>query len=557
MVRNRLAARASLVLSLGAAAVLTGACQQPAPAVKTPIATLSPDAPVLVTGGSIRGAASAPPDIISFKGIPFAAPPVGRLRWRAPAPVVPWDGVRDATKAGPICVQGGAQRVTQSEDCLFLNVWAPSETTEPRPVMVWVHGGGFTGGSGSSDIYDGTALAGKGVVLVTINYRLNVFGFLAHPALSAESGHDASGNYGLMDTVAALTWVRDNISTFGGDPERVTLFGESAGAGAVMSLMLVPQARGLFQRAIAESNWVYGWDRPLRQPARGWEPAEAQGIAIGRALGAKGEDALAMMRAASSAQVLAAANAGAGSQFLRQGYVWAPNVDGWIVPDDPMAMYETGRQHDVPLITGMNGNEGSMMTRQLGVKSAADFRSHVAKVYPGVRAQALATYAVASDDSARTGIDHLVHDMYFAGPVKTQARAQAKKTSPAWLYHFTHVPPTGSGATLGSHHASELVYVFGTMTAPGAEAGERPLALGTEGAWTDVDRQLSDRMMSHWTQFAATGNPNRDGLPGWPAYDVATDDFLTLNEQVMTGAGLHQEGARLFDAFEASRRVRP
>ena len=551
--------RVLFLFSVSVATGLTVACTKPAavpPKVLAPIAVLSPELPVAVTGGSIRGArAGTSPEVVAFKGVPFAAPPVGPLRWSAPEPVRDWEGVRDATKSGSICVQGGGQDIPQSEDCLFLNVWAPSETTEPRPVMVWVHGGGFTGGSGSSAIYDGTAFASTGVVLVSLNYRLNVFGFLAHPALSAQSGHDASGNYGLMDIVAALTWVRDNISKFGGDPNRVTLFGESAGAGAVMSVMLVPQAKGLFQRAIGESNWVYGWDRPLRKAARGWAPAEAQGTQIARALGAEGANALVTMREATSAKVLAAANAGAGSQFLRKGYVWAPNVDGWVIPDDPMVMYEAGRQHDVPLITGMNGNEGSMMTRQLGVKTAAAFESHVAQVYPRVKKQALATYKVVTDDTAKAGIDHLIHDMYFAGPVRTHVRAQAKKTSPAWLYHFTRVPPTSSGATLGSHHASELVYVFGNMTSTGTEAGERPLALSTEGAWTDADRQLSTTMMSYWIQFATTGNPKRDGLPAWPAYNASSDTFLTLDEHVTTGTGLHKEGAELFDAFEATERA--
>ena len=243
---------------------------------------LDPDAPVMVTGGAIRGAVSASnADIVAFKGIPFAAPPVGDLRWRPPEPVTGWEGVRDASESGAICVQNGGESVTQDEDCLFLNVWAPRETSEPRPVLFWIHGGGYTGGSGSTAIYDGTPLAADGAVVVTINYRLNVFGFLAHPALSAESPHGASGNYGLLDMVAALEWVRDNIATFGGDPGRVTIFGESAGGGAVMSVMLMPQAEGLFHGAIAQSNWINGWDRPLAEAARGWEAGRGAGPAGG------------------------------------------------------------------------------------------------------------------------------------------------------------------------------------------------------------------------------------------------------------------------------------
>jgi para-nitrobenzyl esterase len=306
----------------GVACLLTACSPTPAdtPGDTAAARVLSPDTPVRVTGGEVQGAVSATdPGIVAFEGIPFAAAPVGDLRWSPPEAVVAWEGVRDATAAGSICVQAGGQDVAQSEDCLFLNVWAPREAAEPLPVLFWIHGGGFTGGSGSTSLYDGTPLAADGAVVVTINYRLNVFGFLAHPALSAESPHDASGNYGLMDMVAGLEWVRDNIASFGGDPGRVTIFGESAGAGAVMSVMLVPQAGGLFHRAISESDWIYGWDRPLRGHGGDLAPAETQGLSVATALEADppdGADALATMRAASADAVMAAANAGAGSPFL-------------------------------------------------------------------------------------------------------------------------------------------------------------------------------------------------------------------------------------------------
>ena len=313
----RAAASVAVVLVLAVGAAASAGAQT----------VLDPAAPVMVTGGAIRGAVSAADaEIVAFKGIPYAAPPVGDLRWRPPEPVVGWEGVRDASESGAICVQNGGRNVTQDEDCLFLNVWAPRETSAPRPVLFWIHGGGYTGGSGSTAIYDGTPLAADGAVVVTINYRLNVFGFLAHPALSAESLHGASGNYGLLDMVAALEWVRDNIATFGGDPGRVTIFGESAGGGAVMSVMLMPQAEGLFHGAIAQSNWINGWDRPLAEAARGWEAAETQGLRVAAALGIVGntDEALAAMRAASAADVLAASNADAGSPFMRNGNVWAP-----------------------------------------------------------------------------------------------------------------------------------------------------------------------------------------------------------------------------------------
>jgi para-nitrobenzyl esterase len=494
-------------------------------------------------------------DIVAFKGIPFAAPPVGDLRWRPPAPVVGWDGVRDASESGVICVQNGGQNVTQDEDCLFLNVWAPRETSEPRPVLFWIHGGGYTGGSGSTAIYDGTPLAADGAVVVTINYRLNVFGFLAHPALSVESPHGASGNYGLLDMVAALEWVRDNIATFGGDPGRVTIFGESAGAGAVMSVMLIPQAGGLFHGAIAQSNWINGWDRPLAETARGWEAAEAQGQRVAAAIGIAGEtaEALAAMRAASAADVLTASNADAGSPFMRSGNVWAPNVDGRVIPDDPLAMYRAGRQHAVPLITGLNGNEGSLMTRGMDIPDAAAFETYVRSVYPELAEEMLAHYDASSPDAAKAAIDKLIHDLYFAGPVRAHAEAHGGVSSSAWLYQFTHEPPTSWGQTLGSHHAAELVYVFGSLTRQ-EQGGESPLGLSTVGAYTDTDMRLSETMRGYWVQFAATGDPNRDDLPAWPAFTPETDQHLELSSVVAPGSGVDVAGAALWEAREDQRR---
>ena len=517
---------------------------------------LDPDAPVMVTGGAIRGAVSAGNDaIVAFKGIPYAAPPVGDLRWSPPEPVIGWEGVRDASESRAICVQNGGRNVAQDEDCLFLNVWAPRESSEPRPVLFWIHGGGYTGGSGSTAIYDGMPLAADGAVVVTINYRLNVFGFLAHPALSAESPHGASGNYGLLDMVAALEWVRDNIATFGGDPGRVTIFGESAGGGAVMSVMLVPQAEGLFHGAIAQSNWINGWDRPLAEAARGWEAAETQGVRVAAALGIAGntDEALAAMRAASAADVLTASNADAGSPFLRTGNVWAPNVDGWAIPDDPLAMYRAGRQHAVPLITGLNGNEGSLMTRGMDIPDAAAFEDYVRSVYPELADEMLAHYDASSPGAAQAAIDKVIHDLFFAGPVRAHAESQAAAGAQTWLYHFTHVPPTPWGADLGSHHAAELVYVFGTLTRR-EEGGERPLGLTPVGDYTDTDTALSAAMRGYWVQFAATGNPNRGGLPPWPVFDPETDRHLELSSSIAPGTGVDTEGAALWKALEANRR---
>jgi para-nitrobenzyl esterase len=514
-----------------------------APAMRMATPTgLSADSPVAVTGGFVQGALSETnADIIAFKGLPYAAPPVGDLRWKPPAPVVSWDGVRDASTFGSRCVQGGRNATDLSEDCLFLNVYAPRQTAEPLPVMVWIHGGGYTGGAGSIGVYDGTNLAARDVVLVSINYRLNVFGFFAHPALSAESPHGASGNSGMLDMVASLEWVRDNIAAFGGDSNRVTIFGESAGAGAVMSLMVVPQAEGLYHRAIAESNWVYGWDRPLSDPARGSSSAEAHGVVIAKELGVSDPVAsLDELRATSAEDLFAAYQRADSGVFTREGTAWAPNVDGWVIPDDPVRLYETGRQHDVPLIVGMNGNEGSMFSRGLQITDVAAFETHIRSVYPEQADAGLALYDATDDAAVPAAVDHLLHDMYFAGPVRLHARTHAQKSSPAWLYHFTHVPPTAGGERMGSHHASELGYVFGNLN---------------NGDYTDIDHRISDAMMSYWVQFATTGNPNIEGLAAWPTYVPDTDEYLEIGETVAAHSGLHTAASGLFDAFQASRRA--
>ncbi len=558
------------VLPFATMMALASACGQPEVDTAPTVAMLAPDVPVTVTGGDIRGAlADGNPEIIAFKGVSYAAPPVGDLRWKPPQAVVPWDGVRDATAPGPICMQTGPAFIRsptasdddpESEDCLLLNIWAPTETQEPLPVMVWIHGGGFFNGTGSLPNYDGTRIAEHDVVLVSINYRVGVFGFFAHPALSAESPHGASGNYGLMDMVAALEWVRDNIATFGGDSSQVTLFGNSAGAGAVMAMMLVPQSEGLFHRAVSQSTWVYGWDRQLSEPVGDWDAAEAQGVQIAESLGASGDTALDLdletMRAATSLEVQEAGDANAVDLLRRSGYVWAPNVDGWIIPSDPLGMYEAGLQHDVPLITGMNADEGAGPALRANIEDPDSFELYVRAVYPGVADEMIAEYDVTSSETAKSQIAHLIHDMLFAGPVRVQAEAHAQVSSPVWLYHFTRVPPTALGATLGaSYHGAEVPYVFDTMTTgPGASGGQ-PHPMATDGEWTETDRQLSETMMGYWAQFAATGNPNRDDLPEWPAYDQSTDQHLNLDETVASGEGLHHAGGGLFRSFETSRRA--
>ena len=545
---------------------LAAACGRPEVDAAPPAAMLDPDVPVAVTGGEIRGApVDDNPDIVAFKGVPYAAPPVGDLRWKPPRPVVAWDGVRDATASGPICMQTGPAWIRapnageddpESEDCLFLNIWAPRETREPLPVMVWIHGGGFFNGAGSLPIYDGTRIAENGVVVVSINYRLNVFGFFAHPALSAESPHGASGNYGLLDMVAALEWVRDNVAAFGGDPDRVTIFGESAGGGAVMALLLVPQSEGLFHGAISGSTWVYGWDRELREPLGDWVSAEGQGVQVAESLGASGAAALDTLRAATSDELQAAANANAGNLMLRTGYVWAPNVDGRVIPGDPLAMYEAGLQHDVPLITGMTSNEGIGVAQRSDIEDAEAFESYVRTVYPAVADEMIAHYGVTSPEAARPGVARLMSDMRFAGPVRVQVETHAQVSSPVWLYHFTRVPPTALGSAVnGAYHGGDLVYWFGTLAAGPGPPGGRPHPMAIHGDWTETDRRLSETIIAYWTRFAATGDPNRDDLPAWPAFEPPAGRHLDLGETVTGGERLHEAAGGLFRRFAASQRA--
>ncbi len=530
------------------ALTVTAACATPAPEIPPPLVLLSSDLSIGVTGGQIQGSlAYDDPEVAVFKGIPFAAPPLRNLRWRPPKQVITWDGVRDATAAGPICMQGGNQE--QSEDCLFLNVWAPRESITPRPVMVWIHGGGFVSGSGSDALTDGTRLASQGVIVVTLNYRLGPFGFLAHPVLSAESTHNASGNYGLLDIVAALEWIQDNVEKFGGDPDRVTLFGQSAGGGGIMSVMRMPQTPGLLQRAIAESTFIPGWDRRLRQTFGDMQAAEAQGTALVDALETKGSDPLTTMRSATPAEVFQASNK---AGFF--GLAWAPNVDGWSIPDDPVLMYENGRQHQVPLITGLNGNEGSLMTAQMSIDSVDAFESFVHTSYPSIAEQAIVHYGVTSAEQAKPGIDHLFHDMWIAGPVTTLANHHANSSAPTWLYHFPRVPPTEMGASLGSHHSAEIPYVFGNLLNTDSRAMDHPANHPMNiGNWTELDHLLSETMMNYWTQFATTGDPNSEGFADWPQFSES-DQFLRFSDRLEIDTGLHSAGASLYEIHHVARR---
>ncbi len=495
-------------------------------------AALAERGPVQLAAGALAGALAPESAAVSrFLGIPYAAPPTGDLRWRPPQPAAAWAGQRDATAFGPAPSQsidpslsmfGIQEGDDTSEDCLTLNVWTPaSARDEKRPVMVWIHGGGFRTGHGAHPMYNGVRLAEKGVVVVTVNYRLNVFGGFAHPLLTAESGHGASGNYALMDQIAALEWVRDNISAFGGDPGNVTIFGESAGGRSVSLLMLSPPARDLFHKGICQSG-------ALRDTGGTLAERERQGVAVAEALGCKTLDAL---RAAKWQDLAEAVD-----------FDSNPFVDGWVVPDTPEKLYAEGKVHDKPLLVGTNAHEAGLFAMRLKtpVDTAAKFKAIVEREFGAAAARVLAVYKVAEDADAQGAWNDLRTDMWFTQPARKQARwLEAAGRSPH-LYCLSRIPPWRGGRAMGAHHGSEIPYVFG--------GGIRCGAFNPDGADDPADRNLSDAMMSYWVNFAATGDPNGDGLPEWRPYASKGEPYMDFGDTAAPGTGLYRERLDVLEA---------
>ncbi len=449
--------------------------------------------PVRVEQGQLSGIPGSDPEVRVYKGIPFAAPPVGDLRWRAPKPAADWPGVRKADQFSATCMQtpyaeGSLYRSEPqpvSEDCLYLNIWtAAKSASDKRPVMVWIHGGAFTRGSGSTPVYNGENFAKKGVVLVTVNYRLGIFGFFAHSELTQESEHHSSGDYGILDEIAALQWVQKNIAAFGGDPKRVTIFGESAGSWAVNVLVASPLTKGLFQRAIGESGANFNKMTKLADLEKSGERAGS----------------IKELRAKSAEDIMKTQGA------------FSVNVDGWLLPTDVMTIFEKGQQNDVPILIGSNADEG---TPFMPAKITVAGLQATAKQRFGANADQFSQiYPATSDEEAWTASAHLMRDQTFGLQMRTWARMQSKTgKSPAYLYYFSHVPP--GAKYYGAYHASEIAYVFGT--------GRN---------WEDADRKLSEVMSSYWVNFATTGNPNSKTLPDWQRYDENKDLALGLGDQI-------------------------
>ena len=500
--------------------------------------------------GVVEGTASKDhPTTHIFKGIPYAAPPVGALRWKAPQPAASWTGVRKAVEFGPRCMQGHIYNDMifrdpgPSEDCLSLNVWTPAEfqgkrrmlidggsLEQPLPVMVWIYGGGYSAGATSEPRQDGENLARKGVVVVSMNYRLGVFGFFVHPELAKESGHGSSGNYGLMDQVAALQWVQKNIAAFGGDPNNVTIFGESAGSFSVSAQMASPLAQGLFQRAIGESGAFFSTTLGLKPLAK----AEEDDAKFAEAVGAPTLEAL---RAKPADELLTAALKPGGD-----GVRFAPDIDGWFFPETAYATYAAGKQSHVPLLAGWNADEGSARAIFKGdPATAANFAKRAKELY-GDKADAfLKLYPAANDEQAERSAQDLAGDQFIAFSTWKWLEMQAATgKSPEYRYEFDDAPPAPAGGVArGAYHSAEIEFVFGVLASK-------------DLPWRPEDFKLSDLMSTYWSNFAKTGDPNGPGLPKWPLYGAA-DGYQVMHLSATPGAApdLHRGRYEFLDALMA------
>jgi para-nitrobenzyl esterase len=499
---------------------------------------------VQIRAGTLHGTNAG--SSVAFRGIPYARPPIGGLRWRPPQPPLPWQGVREAVQPGSACTQRASglapffapmaqaygshfeqPLIPSSEDCLYLDVWTPEwPVKRALPVMVWLHGGSNIVGSGTQPMYDGVPLTRHGVLLVTLNYRLGAMGFFSHPELTAESPHHSSGNYGLLDQLAALNWVKQNIAQFGGDPDNVTLFGESAGAIDAGRLMTSPLAAGLFKRVISESGPAFEPGQPLSQ-------AEAFGAAVG-ALGTTGNaqsTVLTTLRALPATEVEALV---AKAKVHLPTDITAATMDGWVLPKSPQQAFLTGSIQKVDLLIGLNGRELSAfrlsaaaaakssggqnsVTESAGLKKV----SEVARLYFGPwTTPAIAIYFGRVLLNRDAGLDRAANDLIAACPVGAVASLTTASGQHVFVYRFDRSIPGKGEATLGAFHSLEVPYVFGSL-------------VNRELLWlpsTPDDAALSGLLQTYWTNFAKAGNPNASGLPNWPAWNDADKEFLVVNQ---------------------------
>ncbi len=491
-------------------------------------------AAVRVDGGMVQGVAEE--NLTVYRGIPFAAPPTGELRWRPPQRVPGWQGTRKAEQFAPACVPsfGNAPAGGASEDCLYLNVWTPAKGPKERvPVLVWIYGGGFNAGSTAGAVTSGEKLAKRGVVVVSIAYRVGIPGFFAHPGLSAESPQRVSGNYGLLDMMAGLQWVQRNIGAFGGDAKRVTIFGESAGGIAVSMLCASPLAKGLFHGAISQSGGSFGPFSRAPVPGENMRvlaDAEASGAELGRGLNA---GTVKELRALPVEKVVEAGR-------RQRGMAW-PIVDGWVIPDDQYRLYEARQFNDTPVLAGYNSDEGASFSPG---RTPEEYAANVRARYGPFAERLLQAYPGAADRVPKTARD-LMRDSAFGWHTWVWARLQAKHGKKnAYLYYFDQHPdyPAGSAqADRGSPHAAEIPYVFEHL-----EDGRRTV--------TAEDRVISDAMATYWTNFAKRGDPNGTGVPAWPAFGERNPAVMHFQRKAYVGPVPSAEALQVLDGYFAWRR---
>jgi para-nitrobenzyl esterase len=472
---------------------------------------------VTVNTGELRGSLTSD-GVAVFKGIPFAQPPTGNLRWREPLPAKSWTGVRDATVFGPACAQSGHLNATSSEDCLQLNVWTPRwPMRSPVPVMVWIHGGGNIAGSGVEPLFNGESLARHGIVLVTINYRLGVFGFFSHPELTKESPHHASGNYGLLDQVSALHWVQDNIARFGGDPGNVTILGESAGAMDVNVLMTTPLSRGLFKRVIAESGPVSAPPTLAEEERKGEEFAAKLNIAGGQAL--------ARLRALTSDELLKAAGEGLSSV----GPMLGIEVDGWVFPESPVKDFATGQEHRVGLMLGNNSQE----LQKPFFPMSGNLNKAISDQYGPLADRALTLYGLNGASEPQSDLEfgnamaQWATDTQFRCGSVAELIWHSTAENPAYEYQFSRT--VHGNEAEGAPHAAEIPFVFGTLA-----------VWQSMRNYNESDQQYSVEMQEYWVNFAKTGDPNGGKLPRWPKFDPVARPYLDF----MDAGPVAKEGLR-------------
>lgn len=451
-----------------------------------------------------------------YLGIPYAAPPTDDLRWRPPEAVKPWEGIRKADKFGPTCPQVVAPAFgsewspgKMSEDCLYLNVWTPAvDSKEKLPVMVFIYGGAYVRGSSSLPLYNGSALAKKGVVVVTLNYRVGVLGFMAHPQLSKESPHNTSGNYALLDQEAALRWTQNNIEAFGGDPTRVTIFGESAGGASILAQLATQQSRGLYIQAIVESGPI--WKRGPILPAYNTKAeAEEYGLKFAESLGYSGQDAIQQMRNRSAFDLVNE------TPYILNSTFWGfhnvgfkPTIDGWLITEAPEEIFRQGRENPVPLIIGINADEGTLLAANTNM-TVSQYEQFIRDSFGENASQILAKYPASTKEEVQHQMERITTDIDFASAAKFVAGSMADLNQSTYLYKFTYVLP---GQPNGAYHTSELYFVF------------RPSYWNPD----PTSSEISDYMMDLWVRFAKTGNPNGGINVTWPEYNTEKDQYLDI-----------------------------